>query len=283
MLLRNNRQVEEYSSFLRKKGLAVIKAGDILQDNNVFKVVFAFLKFKGNPVNNKIISDLMSAVNETGLFKFTEKDFEFVKNLKKAFIKISPDEIESENLLRLRIDLSGICDIPLSSPSNFVLKLCEKYFSTEEAFADACIICSIIEKIYDTDFEFFINELEKISKRPVNVTFNSDKNLNSKIFVMTVHKSKGAEFDTVFIPEFSEENYTVNTDKIKIKSIFPELLRESLTGNERRSKGETKKELAEETMRLIYVAFTRAKEKLFVTYSRKRNSTPSEIFNILKF
>lgn len=280
ILLRNNRQVEEYSSFLRKKGLTVIKAGDILKDNDVFKTVFAFLNFRGNPVNKKSVSDLMNTLNETGLFKFSEKDFEFVKNSKLPFIKIFPDDIESENLLKLRVDLSGICDIPLSSPSNFVLKLCEKYFSTEEAFADACIICSLIEKIYDTDFEFFMNELEKISKRPVNFKFNSDKNSNSKIFVMTVHKSKGAEFDTVFLPEFSQENYTVNTDKIKIKSIFPELLRESLTGEKRRDKDEIKRELAEETMRLIYVAFTRAKERLFVTYSKKRNSSPSEILDI---
>ncbi len=65
--------------------------------------------------------------------------------------------------------------------------------------------------------------------------------------VMTVHASKGLEFSVVFLPRLEE-------------GIFPH-----------RSALENEEELEEER-RLFYVAVTRAKEKLYLTYVRKRTA-----------
>jgi DNA helicase-2/ATP-dependent DNA helicase PcrA len=63
---------------------------------------------------------------------------------------------------------------------------------------------------------------------------------------MTVHASKGLEFDTVFITGLEQD-------------LFPH------------SRGERKKpEDAEEERRLFYVAVTRAKKKLYLTYAEIR-------------
>jgi len=65
--------------------------------------------------------------------------------------------------------------------------------------------------------------------------------------IMTVHASKGLEFSVVFLPRLEE-------------GIFPH-----------RSALENAEELEEER-RLFYVAITRAKEKLYLSYVRKRNT-----------
>ena len=83
---------------------------------------------------------------------------------------------------------------------------------------------------------------------------------------MTAHGSKGLEFDYVFVAGLEQD-------------LFPHrrLSRETITANE-----------AEEERRLFYVALTRARKKIFLTYAEtrtifgERNMTiPSEfIFDI---
>lgn len=67
---------------------------------------------------------------------------------------------------------------------------------------------------------------------------------NDRVALMTVHTAKGLEFNTVFVVGFNE-------------GVFPN----------QRSLNEGKNEALEEERRLAYVAFTRAKEELIVTYS----------------
>lgn len=56
----------------------------------------------------------------------------------------------------------------------------------------------------------------------------SDKEfLAGKVQIMTLHKSKGDEFDYVFIPEMSEKNLTLDFEQIKLKnSDFTENLKQ---------------------------------------------------------
>lgn len=74
---------------------------------------------------------------------------------------------------------------------------------------------------------------------------NADEEENDKVSIMTMHSSKGLEFPVVFVAGFEVD-------------LFPHSL--------------AKKEEygMEEERRLCYVAFTRAKERLFVTGARQR-------------
>ena len=100
---------------------------------------------------------------------------------------------------------------------------------------------------------------------------------------MTLHKSKGDEFDMVFIPELSEENYSLTPEKIKIKSTFVEEVKKLRNGYKNRTIDDMKKEIAEETLRLLYVGITRAKKELYISCSNKnkysKKQTPSVIFS----
>ena len=107
-----------------------------------------------------------------------------------------------------------------------------------------------------------------------------------KVQVMTMHKSKGDEFDYVFIPELTQENLCFSVDEYKLKenSKFIQKVK-----HDKKTDQELKREIVEENYRLIYVGITRAKKKLYMTtalsykyYSKIRECKPSEIIEELK-
>lgn len=77
------------------------------------------------------------------------------------------------------------------------------------------------------------------------VNDNDGKSTNDSVNIMTIHAAKGLEFDTVFLPNWQE-------------GIFPN------------PKALEEKKEIEEERRLAYVAITRAKEKLYISYSKHR-------------
>ena len=90
---------------------------------------------------------------------------------------------------------------------------------------------------------------------------------------MTLHKSKGDEFDYVFIPEMTEKSLTLDLNQIKLKSSdFMENVKQLNPNYKPKSEFELKQELISENLRLLYVAITRAKRHLYFTASRKTKS-----------
>ena len=85
-----------------------------------------------------------------------------------------------------------------------------------------------------------------------------------------MHKSKGDEFDIVFIPQLTEENYPTQKDNIKLKSggHFVETIKSNIQNYKIKTPDELKQEQIEETLRLLYVGITRAKKGLILTCSK---------------
>ena len=106
---------------------------------------------------------------------------------------------------------------------------------------------------------------------------------------MTIHKAKGAEFDYVYLPEFTDFNYTLNFSQSasriqkRKKSLLSKL--DKLLYGKEPVVSQIAKEEIEETLRLIYVAITRAKKGLKFSYSKKnefkRNNLPVNIIKEL--
>ena len=107
---------------------------------------------------------------------------------------------------------------------------------------------------------------------------------------MTYHKSKGDEFDYVFIPELTEKNVALLKENVKIKSKerFQESVKALNPRYKKKDELEQKIFQIEENLRLLYVAITRAKKKLCITsshqekvYSKLTKVTPSILFEHL--
>jgi DNA helicase-2/ATP-dependent DNA helicase PcrA len=81
---------------------------------------------------------------------------------------------------------------------------------------------------------------------------------NGQVLLMTMHNSKGLEFDTVFIPGMEE-------------GIFP--LNRSISNPSE----------LEEERRLCYVALTRARKHLYLSHSEYRKITGQASIDALRF
>ena len=107
---------------------------------------------------------------------------------------------------------------------------------------------------------------------------------------MTYHKSKGDEFDYVFLPQMCEDTlpFDINNIKIKSKERFLEAVKALNLNYCRKDEIQQKRFIAGENMRLLYVAVTRAKKKLYITsaakykkFSKLKDVTQSILFNNL--
>ncbi len=105
--------------------------------------------------------------------------------------------------------------------------------------------------------------LEEISLLEEGSQEKTRKEQDKNIILMTIHASKGLEFDTVFVAGLEQ-------------NLFPH------------SRSFSDPEEMEEERRLAYVAFTRARQKLILTYSKQRtlfgtyqSTTPSQFIKEL--
>ena len=156
------------------------------------------------------------------------------------------------------------------TPMELVLEIGDFYYKNTLEFANVSMVYSIVDKIYQThkSFEQTLLRLNEISNR-VNKSakfFSEEKTQNTDtIKVMTLHKSKGDEFDFVFIPELSADNLGLKIEDIKLKesSDFIQSIKQKPKTSET-----LKQEILEENYRLFYVGITRAKIRLYLTCAK---------------
>ena len=103
----------------------------------------------------------------------------------------------------------------------------------------------------------------------------------SKVKLMTIHQSKGLEFDTVIIPGLGRASKSDDSPMIRIKEFSNQLLllapiKSSMDLNESSTYTYLKyidaQQTKFETMRLLYVAMTRAKRKLHLLGAVNQNN-----------
>ena len=110
-------------------------------------------------------------------------------------------------------------------------------------------------KVENGKMNDFIKRLEAYLREEVEIPFSKRFQSENSINLMTYHKSKGLEFDYVFVYNAgryrnrSQESLYVPVDLIDI----------NLSDENEKSRNE------EEKRRLLYVAMTRAKKKLYLT------------------
>ncbi len=91
-------------------------------------------------------------------------------------------------------------------------------------------------------------------------SFKTKNPNNDAVQIMTVHKAKGLEFNTVFLPELISREFPVyNTGGKKYYHV--------LGGSFEENKDKYQSDLEDER-KLFYVAVTRAKQNLFMTYTQ---------------
>lgn len=289
ILMRNNYQIAEWANFLSENGLSVILRSDILEQKTFFRVIVSFLEYLQTPFSNQCIVRLMKAFHDGNVIKFSKEDFMLVKNLKEPFITADLDCV-NECLTRLWWELQFNDELSYIPLDEAVVRIGMRYFSTQNEKSNIYLISTIVKRLLMTysSSETVLEKLIQISQKPLGSSYKffDEEQSECAVKLMTMHKSKGDEFDMVFIPELSEENYSLSLEKIKIKSSFVEEIKKLRNGYKIRTNEEIKKMYAEETLRLLYVGITRAKKELYLSCSKNnkynKKQIPSVIFDFFK-
>lgn len=294
ILLRNNFQVNAWAQYINDSGLSVITRNECLAQKSIFKVIFSILKLIETPFDNKVAANTYKSMAECGIFKLG-KDGE-IENFVGSFISQDNDAIEDKELSKFHWDMNywlSFAELPIDE---LALKIGLNYFSGSIEKSNIFLISTLIAKINSGNFKQTLQRLEDLSVKPSlsGLKFFSaeDENEESygKIQIMTLHKSKGDEFDYVFLPEMSERNLTLDIGELKLKksSGFMEDVRALKDGYTKKDDYAQKEDIIAEDFRLLYVAITRAKRRLYVSvaekekfFGRVQKVVPSIIFERL--
>jgi exodeoxyribonuclease V beta subunit len=137
---------------------------------------------------------------------------------------------------------------------------------------------------YDVDVFKFLevvathNDLESLIFSLDELSLNSIKKDRQGIKILTIHKSKGLEFDNVLVVDrLSGKNnlqgfLLFEYEEIKLKNIFINMKKREFVDDEFKIAKEKEKDLQlEDTLNAQYVAFTRAKSNLFILQKEKNS------------
>lgn len=121
---------------------------------------------------------------------------------------------------------------------------------------------SFVRSMNNSDHELniksFLKKLDVMEENNLMVEEYVLKPENEAVQVMTAHKAKGLEFEYVFLPKLYDRKWG-NKSPFKLIKLPEELLPNTDLG---------KKEQNEDDRRLFYVAMTRAKKQIFMSYAK---------------
>ncbi len=294
ILLRNNYQVNAWAKYINDSGLNAITRNECLAQKNIFKVIYSILKLVANPFDNELVAKTYENMAEAGIFKFGKK--EYIASCEGSFLALNNDGIEDKELSKFHWDMNYWLSFTELTIDELALKIGLNYFSGNIEKSNIFLISTLIAKISNGNFKQTLDRLNDLSSKPNLSGFKfftpEDENQESygKVQIMTLHKSKGDEFDYVFLPEMSEKNLTLDIKELSLKksSGFLENVRGLKTGYKKKNEYEQKQDIIGEDFRLLYVAITRAKRRLYISVAKKdkhfgrmQTVVPSIIFDEL--
>ncbi len=276
ILLRNNYQVGSWAGFINDSGLKSITRSESLGQKGVFNTIFSILKFIQNPFDNEVVVSTYETLAELGFYK-PRMQLE-IRASEIPFIQKDGDDIESNDLAQFLWDMQYWLNSSTLPLEELVIRIGLFYYTSDIEKSNVYLIATLVKRLNaQGKFDLTLQRLEELSKKPSLSGFKffseeEDKDaMKGKVQIMTLHKSKGDEFDYVFLPEMAEKNLSIDVDKAKLKSssLFMEEVKGFNPAYKRKSEVELKEFNSEETLRLLYVAITRAQRKLYITTSAK--------------
>ncbi len=284
ILLRNNFQVASWTSFINDAGLKTITRSESLGQKGVFNTIFSILKFVQTPFDNDVLASTYETLAEQGFYK-QRLQLE-IRNSETPFIQKNGDEIESQDLSQFLWDMQYWLNSSTLPLAELVIRIGLFYYTSDIEKSNVYLIAILIRRLnVSGKFDLTLQRLEELAKKPSLSGFKffseeEDKDAaRGKVQIMTLHKSKGDEFEYVFLPEMAEKALAidVNQAKLKASSIFMEEVKGFNPKYKKKTELELKEFNSEESLRLLYVAITRAQKKLYITASSKAKAFGKEV------
>jgi len=281
ILLRSNFAINKWAKLLEDNSIKTYKNSESLINNPIYRISLLIMEFIANPLEIKTVKEVARELFELGYYDYSA--VKYANSLTEPlFLRDDFDE-------QFYWDMNYFLFKNHYSIYDLVYEIGEFYFSRHPQKDNISLVATIAIKIFNTQktFEDTVSRLREIQFKTnfSNIKFfiNDDTiQKQSKVQIMTLHKSKGDEFDYVFIPEMTQDNLCLDVAKYKLKenSKFVQKVKK-----EPKSEVELKSEIVEENYRLAYVGITRAKKKLLISsaknykfFARVQPKEISEIF-----
>ncbi|MBU0975553.1 MAG: ATP-dependent DNA helicase [Patescibacteria group bacterium] len=284
VLVRNNRDVDDIKDALSRVGIRfeIATGRNILEDGDINRLLILL----------KVINELKTKPSND-IDIFTLLNFDFLEFDKLDILKLARFSSEKKlNLLDTIIDEDVFNETDLAEADKFI-RFVQKLNEWQSLNANATFIKFFETVIQESNFLNWIlsDKLNTTRIRTLNTFFNEIKSLNradhtlnlekfleniglmrengikieeqplagdaEAVKLLTAHKSKGLEFEYVFIAKCIDKKWGNNPNREAIK------LPEGIVKNTQVDK----KEKNEDERRLFYVALTRAKKEIFLTYA----------------
>ena len=278
ILLRSNYQAASWQALIENSGLKVITRNQCLEQKSIFKVIFAVMHMVLNPFDNSNLAKNYDILSDAGFYKRGLGSI--IEKYENPFIKLNADNIDNIVLEQFYWDLNYWISLCYLTPNELAVKIGMYFFKSEIEKSNIYLIATLIKRISvkNNSLAYVLARLSELSKKPNLNGFkffseedeDDKKYLAGKVQIMTMHKSKGDEFNLVFLPELTQRNLTLDFDEINLKSSdFIESVKKLNPNYKQKSEYELKQEILSENLRLLYVAVTRAKNRLVITVSQK--------------
>jgi len=272
ILYRTNSQSRIIEDRLRRQGIAYQIIGGVkFYERKEIKDVLAYLRLASNQSDNvslvRVLNFPPRGVGKTSIEKIIEYSKKEKISLFDALDKIENIKIglsQKKTIISFRkkiqeisqmIDKNNIVDLVNQIISDFSIKDHYEKQSTSESLERWQNIQELVNGMIEYNNEKENSNLIEFLQE-VSLLTDIDK-LNDEIkqvTLMTVHSSKGLEFPIVFITGLEEK-------------LFP--ISQNINENDD----------LEEERRLFYVGATRAMDKLYLSYSKRRNRFGEIIFS----
>lgn len=283
ILLRKNRDADELTKMLSAFNIKFFLPSDanILKNSLILQII-RLLEFVQNPKSSVSAYHVLAApfikLNSLDLLKVLKTK---IKLSKLVFDQEVIDSLEISQKSKDKISKFGKkiaktrLDLEIYSPEkvfNRILKRFKilKYILAKndveslnqvhvfyQFFKDTVTQKDLSFKQFLTRINLYIDN--KISLSSPSISYDS----SDAIKILTVHGAKGLEFDHVFIYRLLEDSWEKQRDMNKLKLPFG-LLSSEIT--------KTIEDDYEEDRRLFYVALTRAKKQIYLSYSQYKEN-----------
>jgi len=254
--------------------LTILKETTLNKDNDIL-IIKSLLKLLVSIKNNNIDKYSYLSVSRSYLVNMSDSEiYEYLAN----------NNIEESKLYKDCLEL--LTDIDTTSPSEYLKKVLD-YFNYEEKLLEIGNIKAFrtrleylldliknYEELGNTIYDF-IDYLDNIFDSDLELKFNINSEVQNSVRIMTIHKSKGLEFPICYYTNFSSTfNIRELSEKIildnkygfvlpKVNHYYKDTILKVLL------KEQFKKDEISERIRLLYVALTRAKEKMIIVMPKQ--------------
>ena len=302
----------------RKSGVKFVKSlkahgvpADFVGSDNLFatpivKDVMAYLNIVNSPAtagreiarllkNHGITEYNVAKINHFGE-KLSESDNPNVDFVLKSLQEIAKQEItQKKEILEFVTVLTKLSELSKFRPSDVIYKIIMSISglykrSISDNTTNNRINQILLKEIYNYALEYetlYPDESLTDFISYLNYLFRFDLELpeelegEENILVTTIHQSKGKEFQIVFVVDVAKDKFPLRTRTKKF--YVPEDLAKGLV----RTADEKTLHILDEK-RLLYVAMTRAKSHLYITYAqdyenRKKEALPSPFLDEINF